>query len=86
MAAKNQYFNLNEGLIEVFDAGFKTNQFLNKENKTALYSYALNKDFKQSERFSIPYNRTSKYIKNANMLAMGGNELSILQLHDPIKL
>lgn len=82
---ENQYFNLNEGLIEVFDAGFKTNQFLNKENKTALYSYALNKDFKQSERFSIPYNKTSKYIKNANMLAMGGNELSILQLHDPIR-
>ncbi|XMO87785.1 carboxypeptidase-like regulatory domain-containing protein [Algibacter sp. AS12] len=83
---ENQYFNFNEGLIEVFDAGFKTNQFLNKENKTALYSYALNTDFKQSQRFSVPYdNKSFKYIENANIIAMGGNELSILQLHDPIR-
>ncbi|MEP3837277.1 MAG: carboxypeptidase-like regulatory domain-containing protein [Algibacter sp.] len=83
---QNQYFNLNEGLIEVFDAGFKTDLFLNKENKTALYSYALNTNFNQSERFSMPYdNKSSKYIENANIIAMGGNELSILQLHDPIR-
>lgn len=83
---ENEYFNLNEGLIEVFDAGFKTNSFLNKENKTALYSYRLNKGFPQNLGFSIPYdNKRSKYIEDAYIPSIGGNELSILQMHDPIR-
>lgn len=83
---KNEYYNLNEGLIEVFDAGFKTDKLYYTGNKTALYSYERNKDFKQSLRFSIPYdNKKSKYIRNAYIPAIGGNELSILQMHDPIR-
>lgn len=36
--------------------------------------------------FSIPYdNKDYKHIKNAHLLPMGGNELSILNLHDPIR-
>ncbi|MBP0902758.1 carboxypeptidase-like regulatory domain-containing protein [Mariniflexile gromovii] len=83
---ENEYFNLNEGLLEVFDAGFSTHSFLNKENKTALYSYILNKGFEQNSKFSIPYdNKKSKYIENAELPPIGGNELSILQMHDPIR-
>ncbi len=82
----NTYVNLNEGLIEVFDAGFKTNQLTNKYNQTALYEYQNNSDFKQDSVLAIAYdNKRKKYIKDGKLSPLGGNELSILNLHDPIR-
>ena len=38
-----RYFNLNEGIMEEFDAGFQTNKIFYKDNQAALYSFKQNK-------------------------------------------
>ena len=42
---KNNYYNLNEAILESFDAGFNTDKYSNRQNVTALYSYNLNREF-----------------------------------------
>lgn len=82
----DEYYNLNEALIEVFDAGFKTLKYQDIKNQTALYTFDLNKNFNVNNSFSVPYDNTeSKFIKNAKLNPMGGNELSLLNLHDPLR-
>jgi len=82
---KNEYLNLNEAIIEVFDAGIHTNKLNDKYNQTALYEYNSNVDFPRDKAMTEVYNSDVKYIKNASISAMGGNELSILNIHDPIR-
>ncbi|OUR92232.1 hypothetical protein A9Q87_07060 [Flavobacteriales bacterium 34_180_T64] len=80
------YVNLNEGILEVFDAGFQTSKIFDSSNQTALYSYASNIDFPQDSVLSMSYNqKSSKYIKDATISPLGGNELSILNVHNPIR-
>ncbi|MGB3150035.1 MAG: carboxypeptidase-like regulatory domain-containing protein [Maribacter sp.] len=81
----NQYLNLNEAIIEVFDEGIQTNKILDTNNQTLLYQYKSNADFPIDRQLSMAYNQDRKYIKNAEIANMGGNELSILNLHDPIR-
>ncbi|PRX56861.1 carboxypeptidase-like regulatory domain-containing protein [Flagellimonas meridianipacifica] len=81
----SQYLNLNEAIIEVFDGGIQTNQIYHPSNQTVLHQYKTNLDFPQDEQLAKAYNADGKYILNAVISDMGGNELSILFLHNPIR-
>lgn len=82
----NEYINLNEALVEVFDGGFQTNQYKSKFNQTLLYNYQANTNFKIDSSTAIAYdNKRNKYVPNAYLSSFGGNELSILNIHDPIR-
>lgn len=82
----NQYFNLNEGIFEDFDAGIQTHKLKYKDNKTALYSFEQNSDFNRDSVLTVPYNQNdNKFMKNATVSGLGGNELSILNIHNAIR-
>ncbi len=82
----DDYFNLNEAIIEVFDSGFQTNKIKYKDNQTLLYSYNQNNDFPKDSLLTIAYdNKKTKIIDNATISPLGGNELSILNIHNPIR-
>jgi hypothetical protein len=85
------YINLNEAIVEVFDKGFSTNDQL--QTDITLYEYKRNNDFVRDSSMEIPYDNKpntydktkNKYIPNAFLYSYGGNELSILRLHDAIR-
>lgn len=82
---ENTYINLNEAILEVFDAGFDQLDFENTKIKT--YNYKQNLDF---VRDSLPansydYENRRKVIKNAYLPSYGGNEFIILRVHDAIR-
>ncbi len=81
----NKYTNLNESIMEVFDAGFTTDKLLDSLNQTVLYSYKKNENFLRDSMTSVPYDKGYKFIKYSKISPLGGNELSILDLHDPIR-
>ncbi|WP_281990041.1 carboxypeptidase-like regulatory domain-containing protein [Aquimarina aggregata] len=81
-----QYVNLNEGIIEVFDAGFGTDYFGDNKNQTLLYSYGRNATFIQDSTLSVPYdNDKKKYLKDVTISPLGGNELSVLNITDILR-
>lgn len=83
---KNKYFNLNESIMEVFDAGFHTNALLYKDNQTALFNFKANLDFPKDSILASAYSEDgSKFIEGATIDAIGGNELSILNVHNAIR-
>jgi len=87
----SEYVNLNEALVEVFDMGFGSNDQLTTQLK--LYDYKRNTDFATDSTTEIPYDNKpayfgrgkNKFIPNATLSPFGGNELSILRLHDAIR-
>ncbi len=85
----NQYVNLNEALVEVFDKGFQTSD--QSDTQISLYQYQENKDFQRDTLTQTPYDnklteeKRSKFIPNAYVFPSGGNELNILRLHDAIR-
>ncbi|ARV10469.1 hypothetical protein BTO05_12815 [Winogradskyella sp. PC-19] len=81
----DEYFNLIEGIVEQYDAGIKTNKITDVNNKNAIYSLKKNPEFKSSNRYAKAYDGESKYVQNADLLGFGGNELSILNVHNPIR-
>ncbi|MFD2917646.1 carboxypeptidase-like regulatory domain-containing protein [Psychroserpens luteus] len=81
-----RYFNLNEGIMEEFDAGFNTNKIFYKDNQAALYSFKQNKEFPQDSALAKSYdNKNLKFIEQATITGFGGNELCILNLHNVIR-
>jgi hypothetical protein len=85
---ENSYYNLNESILEDFDAGFKTNKIRFKDNKTALYSYGLNKDFYQDSLLLNSIYGKSKILDPEGNALLGTdiqNELEILNIHNPIR-
>ncbi len=83
---QNKYFNLNEGIIEVFDEGFHTNKMLFKNNQSSLYKFKQNSKFPKDTLLTQEYdNQKYKYIKDATISSIGGNELSILTVHNAIR-
>ncbi len=83
---KDEYVNLNEALIEIFDGGFQTSQYNDNANQAKIFQYKRNLDFRVDSTTAIAYdNRRKKYIENARLSAFGGNELSILNAHNPIR-
>ena len=81
----NQYYNLNEGILEQFDAGIQTRKIIDSLNQTALYSFKQNNNFKTDSLFSRAYNGNTKFVQDAQIYSFGGNELSILNIHNPIR-
>lgn len=82
----NRYINLNEGIIEVFDAGFGTNKLMHVANQTALHEFKTNKNFAIDSSLTIPYdNRSRKYVDGVTISPLGGNELNILNLTNAIR-
>lgn len=79
-----EYINLNEAIVEVFDQGFQTKDRLNTQIK--LYDYHSNTDFTMDNKTAIRYdNKQEKFIPGMTLTPFGGNELSILMVHDPIR-
>ena len=81
-----EYLNLNEGIVEVFDAGFGTDYFNNQQNQTLVYRYHKNETFVRDNTLSVPYdNKRKKYLKNVKIPPFGGNELSVLNVTNAIR-
>lgn len=85
------YLNLNEAIIEVYDQGFYSFDFA--KTLIELYQFKRNTDFPLDTTTTKPYDNKpakygrgeNKYIPNGKLSPLGGNELSILRLHDAIR-
>lgn len=82
---ENQYINLNEAILEVFDLGF--NKIDTTTTKTRIYKYVQNDQFQRDTLAddSYDYGKGRKTIANAFLSDYGGNEFSILKAHDAIR-
>jgi hypothetical protein len=83
------YINLNEAIIQTLDIGFNQNSTLDKYR---LLDFKLNPDFQRMNIssfydtiFSPEIEGQNKFIKYAKLPDLGGNELFILMVHDPIR-
>jgi hypothetical protein len=81
----NRIINLNEGLIKVFDPGILKNDV--SSTKISLLAYRENGEFPRDTITEVRYNYNNhnKIIPNAILYDFGGNELSILRIHDAIR-
>ena len=82
---EGKYLNLNEALMEVFDPGFGVSDL--KETQTRIYQYKKNLDFLTDTIASIAYDYEDKrkIISNARIDNWGGNEYTLLRIHDAIR-
>ena len=81
---KNEYMNLLEAAIDIEDPGFGKKDYEN--SKIRLLQYRKNETHRIDSSKLINYdNYVHKYIPGAYINPMGGNELSILRSHDPIR-
>jgi hypothetical protein len=82
---KDRYVNLNEAILEVVDSGFEQND--HATTKVRLYDYHSNGDFERDSMgsFKYDYKNYTKYIDKAYLFNYGGNEFSILRIHDAIR-
>lgn len=81
-----KFFNLNEGIMEEFDAGFQTNKIFYKDNQAAMYSFQQNDQFPKDPMLTQAYdNFNLKFMEAATLSDFGGNELSILNIHNAIR-
>lgn len=84
----NDYYNLNEGIIETFDEGLKWPESNSSSISSALYSFDLNKKY-----FIDSTLLTSSYASNKQISGNGdvdignksNNELQLLNVHNPIR-
>jgi hypothetical protein len=84
----NNYYNLNESILENYDAGFLTRKYGGNQNVTALYSYELNKGFNVDSLLLQSIYNQSKVInkdESAKFNRTLQNELEILNGHNPIR-
>ncbi|WP_400080540.1 carboxypeptidase-like regulatory domain-containing protein [Winogradskyella sp. R77965] len=84
----NKYYNLNEAILENFDAGFQTSKFGYSENVTALYSHNLNKSFYLDSVLLKSIYGDSKIVnkdESAQFKMALENELEMLNSHNPIR-
>ncbi|MEQ8417154.1 MAG: carboxypeptidase-like regulatory domain-containing protein [Imperialibacter sp.] len=82
---ESQYINLNEAIIEVFDEGFDTND--HADTRISLHEYVKNQTFERDTITEVPYDNSArgKFVPGARLFPFGGNELSILRIHDAIR-
>jgi len=82
---ENQYINLNEAILGVFDEGFDKSD--NETTAIRIYDYRENIDFKRDTIALKPYNYKNglKVIDNAFLWNYGGNEFTILRIHDALR-
>lgn len=79
------YLNLNEAILAIFDPGFGIEDL--KGTRTRIYLYKENLDFPKDSIAARPYDylNRSKIISKATLKGQGGNEYTILRLHDAIR-
>lgn len=79
------YLNLNEAILEVFDPGFT--QLDEPDTKVGIYDYKRNMDFGRDSLSanSYDYKNYRKVVRNAYLPNYGGNEFTILRVHDAIR-
>jgi len=83
---KNEnYLNLNEGILEVFDRGF--NSIDMSSSKTRIYRFEKNLSFPRDAIAAKPYDyrKGTKIVVNATLQNEGGNEFMLLRIHDAIR-
>jgi len=82
---ENSYINLNEAILEVFDSGF--GKLDSTTTKVQIYQYKQNDDFERDTLADDLYDYKSlrKIIDNAYLFNYGGNEFTILRVHDAIR-
>lgn len=81
-----KYLNLNEGVVEVFDSGFKSEPVSDVNNQVALYEFKLNDKFLVDTTLIMPYdNFNAKFSKGIRIESFGGNELNILKTANPVR-
>lgn len=84
---EKDYVNLNEALVGVYDQGFQSNDLAS--TKIKLYQYRTNKNFRTDSLTAIAYDNNNsggnKFIPTATISSFGGNELSILRIHDALR-
>ena len=80
-----KYLNLNEAILEVNDRGFQNND--KETTRVRLYDYMENDEFPRDTIAMEPYDyqRWRKVITNAYLYNYGGNEFSILRIHDALR-
>ncbi len=80
-----KYVNLNEAVLEVFDKGFPSTDSTTTE--VLIYDLRKNFDFERDSLADDPYDykRLQKIVDNAFLHHYGGNEFSILRVHDAIR-
>ncbi|WP_422107247.1 carboxypeptidase-like regulatory domain-containing protein [Winogradskyella sp.] len=81
----NKFHNLNEAILETFDQGIYTNSLAENTVSTAIYSFNQNEDFTIDPSLTKAYDGITKYIKHSQILPRGGNEHTILNIHNPIR-
>ena len=81
----NEYVNLNEAIVEVFDSGFS--KIDSTTTLVQIYDYEKNLDFERDTLSDDPYDykRSRKIVDNAFLQKYGGNEFSILRVHDAVR-
>ena len=63
-----KYLNLNEGIVEIFDSGFKSEPVSDVSNQDVLYDFKLNSNYKIDTSLILPYdNFNVKYSKGLNI-------------------
>ncbi len=82
---KGKYINLNEAILGVFDYGFDKSDL--ETTKVRLYDYKENIDFERNTVARQPYNYNNglKIIDHAYLYNFGGNEFTILRMHNAIR-
>ena len=83
----SQYINLNEAILEVFDEGFDTVD--SSTTKVKIYDYLENTDFEQDtlavKSYDYQFKKGRKVIDKAFLSSYGGNEFTILRVHDALR-
>ena len=84
----NSYYNLNEGILEIFDKGFNTVAYDAARTRAALYVYDLNDRFYvDSTLINATYGDSKSLDLDGNVLLETKikNELELLNIHNPIR-
>ncbi|MGW9684156.1 carboxypeptidase-like regulatory domain-containing protein [Flagellimonas sp. 2504JD1-5] len=82
---ESEYLNLNEAILEVFDSGFDKVDY--ETSKVRIYEYSENTSFRKNFFAKQQYNYKTgqKIIDKVFLSNYGGNEFTILRIHDAIR-
>ncbi|WP_423997100.1 carboxypeptidase-like regulatory domain-containing protein [Maribacter sp. IgM3_T14_3] len=82
-----RYVNLNEAILEVFDEGFDAIDSVT--TKVKIFDYLENTDFKRDtlalRSYEYQFKEGRKVIDKAFLASYGGNEFTILRVHDALR-
>ncbi|WP_299532445.1 carboxypeptidase-like regulatory domain-containing protein [Ulvibacterium sp.] len=82
-----QYVNLNEAILKVFDEGFDTVDSVT--TKVKIFDYLENTNFQRDtlalQSYNYQFKEGRKVIDKAFLAPYGGNEFTILRVHDALR-